>query len=341
MANRLLSRIVNGQLDKVNLHLSKTSTFSQLLARQTELQNRIQRLETQNTSLRRELKVLAFRTADLFQPRAEPACCDTPSTYGPAVAQAKDGPYIEPQYVESRADCYFYHTIDLPELGTVQGPWDLRATFDSYIGQVPLEGKRVLDVGTASGFLTFEAEKRGAEVVSFDLVDASSQHLLPFRDNLYSLNHRAWVVAQTRFYDMLKNSYWLSHRLTGSRARVHYGNIYKLPETLGQFDVVLVGSVVEHLSDQISALASIARLTADTMVINTPYLETEEKTARFLPSADKPEADYTWWYYSLGTYREVFTMLGFRVERIVWDLHRMPCRNCLDRRAAIVLKRVR
>jgi 2-polyprenyl-3-methyl-5-hydroxy-6-metoxy-1,4-benzoquinol methylase len=341
MANRLLSRIVNGQLDKVNLHLSRTSTFSQLLADQNELQNRIGRLEIENQSLRRELKVLAFRTADLFQPRDKPACCDTPSTYGPAIARAKDGLYIEPQHVESRADCYFYHTIDLPELGTVEGPWDLRATFDSYIGQVPLEGKRVLDVGTASGFLTFEAEKRGAEVVSFDLVDASSQQLLPFRDNLYSLNHQAWVVAQTRFYDMMKNSYWLSHRLTGSRARVHYGNIYKLPETLGQFDVVLIGSVVEHLSDQISALASVARLAADTMIINTPYLDTEEKIAGFLPSADKPQADYSWWYYSLGTYREVFTMLGFRIERIVWDWHRIAYQNSLNRRAAIVLKRIR
>src|SRR5262249_4683680 len=104
---------------------------------------------------------------------------------------------------------------------------------------------------------------------------------------------------------------------------------------------VIVGSVLEHLSDQISALASIARLTADTMVINTPYHETEEKIARFQPSADNPQADYTWWFYSLGTYREVFAMLGFRIERIVWDKSlRLFPQNTLDPPAAIVLKRV-
>jgi len=340
MANRLLSRIVNRQLGRVNLHLSKTSTFSQLLARETELRDRMQRLESENTCLRRELKVLADRTAGLFQPRAEPPCCDTPSSYGPALRHGKDGLYVEPHYVESLADCYFYHTIDLPALGTVPGLWDLRASFDNYIGQVPLRDKRVLDIGTASGFLSFEAEKRGAEVVSFDLIDASSQQLLPFWDKLYSVNHQAWVVAQTRMYDQMKNSYWLSHRLTGSRARVHYGNIYKLPEALGQFDVVIVGSVLEHLSDQISALASIARLTGDTMVINTPYHDTEEKIASFLGSADNPIADYAWWYYSLGTYRQVFAMLGFRIERIIWDLHLKAFENRLDPRSAIVLKRV-
>ena len=38
--------------------------------------------------------------------------------------------------------------------------------------------------------------------------------------------------------------------------------------------------------------------------------------ARFHGRADKPEADFTWWIYSLGVYREVFAMLGFRIAKV-------------------------
>jgi hypothetical protein len=40
----------------------------------------------------------------------------------------------------------------------------------------------VLDVGTASGFLSFEAEKRGAEVVSFDSASPKMHAGVPFLD---------------------------------------------------------------------------------------------------------------------------------------------------------------
>ena len=45
--------------------------------------------------------------------------------------------------------------MDLPVHGEVGGEWDLRKNVDKFLGKASLEGKRVLDVGTASGFLTF------------------------------------------------------------------------------------------------------------------------------------------------------------------------------------------
>jgi 2-polyprenyl-3-methyl-5-hydroxy-6-metoxy-1,4-benzoquinol methylase len=247
--------------------------------------------------------------------------------------------FAEPRRVEKLEDCRFYHTMDLPGFGVVPGPWDLRGDFDDYIGGVDLTGKRVLDVGTASGFLTFEAEKRGARVVSFDLADASSQALLPFKDKLYYQNHQEWMTCQTRAYEPMKNSYWLAHRLYGSKAQVHYGNIYQLPETLGQFDVALVGSVTEHLSDQITALASIARRTRDVLVINSPVHLAEEKIACFLASAAKPDEDYTWWGYSLGVYREVLAMLGFGIQNVHTTTYLFAARGERHPRTTIVATR--
>src|SRR4030081_1538450 len=207
----------------------------------------------------------------------------------------------EPRYVESPSDCFFYHTMDLPGFGEVRGHWDLRGRFNEYIGGVDLTGKSVIDVGAATGFLSFEAERSGAaRVLSFDIADPRQQDFLPFKDKLYSRDPERWANGYGAEIEQWKNAYWLCHRLLDSKAEVYYGNIYDLPGELGQFDVAIVGSVLEHLSDQITALASIARLTKETIVIVSPLLQTEERIAQFESLASNPEADFTWWTYSLG-----------------------------------------
>jgi 2-polyprenyl-3-methyl-5-hydroxy-6-metoxy-1,4-benzoquinol methylase len=69
------------------------------------------------------------------------------------------------RYVQDPSQCVFYHKMELPEFGLVEGAWDLRGRINEYLGNVPLAGKRALDVGTASGFLSFEMEHQGAEVL--------------------------------------------------------------------------------------------------------------------------------------------------------------------------------
>ena len=98
---------------------------------------------------------------------------------------------------------------------------------------------------------------------------------------------------------------------------MYYGDVYDLPDELGLFDIVIVGAILEHLSDPIRALASISRRAGDFLIINTALLETEEKIARFDGDANCPEADYVFWTYSLGTYRHILGMLGFQIERAV------------------------
>jgi len=225
----------------------------------------------------------------------------------------------EPRKVERLEDCYFYHTMELPGFGVVRGHWDLRGRFGDYVGGVVVEGKSVLDVGAATGFLSFEAERHGARrVLSFDMSDARQQHFVPFREKLYYRDHDLWAFYHNITVERWKNAYWLCHRLLGSRAEVFYGDIHALPPQLGEFDVSVVGAVLEHLSDPVSALTSVARLTRETLVLVTPLIQTEERIARFEPSVGRPEDDYTWWTYSVGLYREVLAILGFRIERIIY-----------------------
>src|SRR5258708_12202619 len=95
----------------------------------------------------------------------------------------------QPRYVKSPSDCFFYHTMDLPSFGEVRGQWDLRGRFNEYIGDVDLTGKSVIDVGAATGFLSFAAEKSGAaRVLSFDIANPCQQLFLPSNDQPFFLN---------------------------------------------------------------------------------------------------------------------------------------------------------
>lgn len=245
-----------------------------------------------------------------------------------------------PRHIERFEDCHFYHVMDLPGYPPTPGQWDLRGRFADYTSNVDFAGKTVLDVGTASGFLTFEAERLGAKVTSFDIGDARYQHLLPFKNKLYFTDHEAWRKQQNEGIERWKNGYWLAHRALRSKADVVYGNVYDLPPELGQFDIVIVGSVVEHLSDPISALASISRHARSKIVIVSSLVETHEHIAEFIGRASNDVVDYGWWYYSEGVYREVLQMIGFKIDRITKSAYRFVMAGGDHERHTIVASRI-
>jgi hypothetical protein len=90
--------------------------------------------------------------------------------------------------------------------GPVVGDWDLRGRFDEYIREIDLHGKTVLDVGTASGFLTFEAERRGATVTSFDADSPQRYQMIPP------------ATPDTTYFQAMRNGYQLAHNQYNSKA---------------------------------------------------------------------------------------------------------------------------
>src|SRR6266404_5356421 len=170
-------------------------------------------------------------------------------------------PLAKPRIITDPTKCTFYHSMDIPGLGLQTGQWDLRGRFNEYIGNVDLRGKRVLDVGCASGFLSFSAEAAAAsEVFSFYMDSAIRQHKLPFKNGLYFSNFEEWVRQRGAWIETWKNAYWLAHSRLNSHAKVFYGDVYDITREYGQFDVTFVGSILEHLSAPIRALASISKV---------------------------------------------------------------------------------
>ena len=254
--------------------------------------------------------------------------------------------YAEPMTVDKVEECFFYHTIDLPGFGVQDGGWDLRGRFTDYVGGVNVAGKRVLDVGTASGFLSFEAERMGArEVVSFDLDTAKRQTLLPFAGSAYVADHETWCREHTAIFATWKKAYWMSHRILKSRARTVYGDVYAPPAEIGTFDVVILGAILEHLVDPLSALKAVSALTNDLVVINTDFFDSPERVAIFNGRADRPAMSYIFWTYSIALYHEYMAIMGFepvavRKERFAGTRPSPGAARPMIERVALAYRRV-
>jgi len=204
--------------------------------------------------------------------------------------------YAEPRVITDVKDCYFYHTMELPGIGTVQGNWDLRPKLNDYLGRLSFQGKRVLDIGCASGILSFYMESQGADVVSFDLDKTGDWDMVPFAkwgDYQHIANERKDLI------DRLNNAYWLAHRLLHSRAKVVYGSVYAIPNAIGPVDVSVYGSILLHLRDPFLALQNGLKLTKDTVVVSEGLrgqtIQTTEPYLGFLPEANTIEPKDTWW----------------------------------------------
>ena len=179
------------------------------------------------------------------------------------VAPRETSVYAEPRTVTDLEDCYFYHSMELPGYGLVEGPWDLRGGVDDYLGGVDLRDKRVLEVGTASGFLCFTMEGRGADVVAYDLSDKQSWDVVPYAQ----YDHESFDSERREHLRKLNNSWWLAHRAFESSAKVVYGTVYEIPEEIGRVDVATYGNVLRHFRDPFLALERGLRLTTETAIV--------------------------------------------------------------------------
>src|SRR4029453_10356288 len=157
---------------------------------------------------------------------------------------SNDKIFAGPVKVADVGDCYFYHTMELPGYGVINGEWDLRRGVDEYLGNFSFAGQRVLEIGPASGFLTFEMEKRGAEVVSVEVTAEHPWDFLP-----YPAEKLQKVFGPPQWMQRLKNSYWFTHAAHQSKAKVYYGDVYNLPAALGEFDIALMSSILLHCRD--------------------------------------------------------------------------------------------
>lgn len=214
-------------------------------------------------------------------------------------------------------DAAFYHTIDFGDGVLRKGAWDLRDHEQTYLGGCDVAGKRVLEVGPASGFLSAYLASKGADLVVFDLPLGSASELVPFSE---IDDMEEFASGGRRSVEQLRNSWWLTKRRLGFKASAVYADVYAPPSDLGRFDVAVFGSVLLHLSNPFRALQAFAAVTDSTIVVTDvvgasslrPDSQNLYGAAHmiFAPSP-LPNGIVHWWALSADAVRHMLHKLGF------------------------------
>jgi O-methyltransferase len=207
-------------------------------------------------------------------------------------------------------DCNWYHTFDLPDGGTLEGAWDLRGREASYLGGVEVTGKRVIEPGPASGYLSFYMERQGAEVVSFETGFDVSIDLLPVAGG-DTADNEADLMCTT--VEGIHNSWWYMHRLYGSSAKLVHGDLYQLPQDLGEFDIAVFGAILLHLREPWGAIQEVAKRTKERIVVTDLIQDREapleSNIMRFSPLATHEISN--WWNIYPGAVVAMLERVGF------------------------------
>ena len=162
------------------------------------------------------------------------------------------------QQIESLS---WYHTIDLGNGIVTPGAYDHRPYLHYYGLPTDLHGKTALDVGPASGYFTFELERRGAELTVVELPR--------WEDHDFGPRHESKTNFQNA-ESYLHEPFRVAAKALDSQATVKSLTIYQVtPETVGMFDLVFCGSVLLHLTDPIRALWGIQKVTRGAAIIAT------------------------------------------------------------------------
>ncbi len=164
---------------------------------------------------------------------------DEVSEHGTATDQMSHHAWLEAVVA---AEPYWFHKMDLGG-GITTGGWS-----DPAVDKLPyfglpedMSGARVLDIGCAEGFFTFEAERRGA----------------------------AQVIAIDSFPDSVRR-FHIAREALGMSSQAYLTNVYDLSlKTFGSFDIVMYFGVSYHLRHPLLALEKIFEVCSGTVLMQT------------------------------------------------------------------------
>ena len=205
----------------------------------------------------------------------------------------------DPQELRRRAaEIQWFHSMDLGHGVRVEGATD-PALMVPKLHLPDLRGKRVLDIGAWDGFMSFEAERRGAASV--------------LATDSFSWHGAGWGT---------KDGFELARRALDSKVEDQEIDVTELsPEAVGgTFDVVLFLGVLYHMRDPVGALERVASVTRELAVVETEVgmLLHRRPAAFFYPGAELGDDPTNWWAPNPAAVIGMLRAVGFVHAEVVW-----------------------
>jgi hypothetical protein len=225
----------------------------------------------------------------------------------------------------SLEDCEWYHIMEIPGIGLTEGVFDVREDIDNIFGNLDYKDKKVLNLGPSTGYLTFEAERRGADVTSIDLsVNSEKRDWQPRANEDWKKDLKKFMADEKR----RRNAFWYAHKALNSKSKLIISHINNLPNEVEVHDIGIIFSVLVHIRDPFLALQRMASHIKEKIVITELGGYSRRKSLKnFIPNLFKKfskqnssdiqfiprygQIGSKWWKFSPEAIIEMVNILGF------------------------------
>jgi len=219
---------------------------------------------------------------------------------------------------------YWYHCIDLGGGVVTDGDYDLRPLLPEYGFPSRMHGMRVLDVGRASGFFSFEFEERGADVTATEI---RSYLDWDFVGGEICRQKRRTEIGDEESFNRreIYGAFEFAHRVRQSTVASKRLTAYELsPEIFGgrKFDLVFAGSISSHVRDPILAFEKLYSVTGSECILASPTFAipavADLPMLALVGTADSDRR--SWWTMNVNGLVEMLRCANFRDVEVISQL---------------------
>jgi tRNA (mo5U34)-methyltransferase len=252
--------------------------------------------------------------------------------------EAKFKEQVQAMGFAEAAEYHWYHTIDLGNGLVTPGTYDYRGKIEAFHFPDKMDGMSVLDVGSATGFFSFEFERRGANVVSVELPSLEELDRFPGQttEQLHSKLERMSLPIQPEriapkgqsdsskpstqemYHRLLEGPFKFCQEHLHSKVERCFSTVYDIsPEKLGTdgFDLIFVGDVLLHTFSPWLALASIASVCKKGGVLILSQGMPDDlgpgPAMKYVGGVDPEGDDISWWWPNQACFEDMLKKMGF------------------------------
>lgn len=227
---------------------------------------------------------------------------------------------MNPEQLKEMQEITWFHTMELD--GVMTKGIDNTQVKLKFI-QMPkdLTGKTVIDVGAWDGFYSFEAERRGAEVLAIDTVK--------WKEGLTLVGDKIGFTEDKEIFHTGKRGFNFAHKILNSKVKSEEIEVMDLKVHRGDkrfkgFDLVLCLGLLYHMKDPFGMCRVMYDITADGgMMILETHLDCEvegvmgKPMMRFYPNKEWANDPTTWWGPNPKCVEAMLKAAGFKEINLI------------------------